>query len=107
MKSDNTEPLHRSISLTMTTSGLSQFPRSLYQDAKMDISGACSKPVEKPAVNYNVQAKTRQKFKKDIYMSMLTSKESSKNCLNKLLRQPPTPLLAVKSSEERLATWHP
>lgn len=37
----------------------------------------------------------------------LTSKVTIKNCLNKLLTQPPTPILVEKSAEDRLATWHP
>lgn len=41
MKSDNTDPQHRSISSIITTTGVLWFSCSLYHDAKMDISASC------------------------------------------------------------------
>lgn len=41
------------------------------------------------------------------YADLLTSTVGITNWRNKPLRQPPTPLLAEKSIDESLATWHP
>ena len=43
MKSDKTDPQHRSISSIITTTGESWLSCSLYHDAKMDMSAACFK----------------------------------------------------------------
>lgn len=51
MKSDKTGPQHRSKSSMIITTGLLQFPCSLYQVAKMEISGAYTQGALKIHVN--------------------------------------------------------
>lgn len=104
MKSDKTDPQHRSKSSIIITTGLLQLPCSLYHVAKMDTSAACKTLAWQTSTGNELIYFT---CTRNIKVWLLTSKVIIKNCLNILLRQPPIPFFTENSSEERLATWHP